>query len=247
MIRRSLPSRTVLSIALLLSIVLASSTFLSSADAKAAPSTGSGGGGVGSPILMDTSGGLRLKIPTIPTNDGVVAIITSPGSMQSLLTSQQNDDNVLALEDNMLICRGATLQSMTAASKSALALTSLVANAIVVDGITVGDVMAAGWKNTRHARTLTALFRARLALDTAAAAAAEKKQTLVLCVKTAAEKLGDVEKTLMNEVKALFEATAVEAKATSASFGELYSVVVKSVTSEEEAAEVSVACCKYAF
>jgi hypothetical protein len=130
----------------------------------------------------------------------------------------------------MLICRGATLQSMTTAQKSALALTSVVANAIVMDGITVGDVMAAGWKNTRHARSLTAVFRARLALE-----AASEKQTLVLCVKSAS--LEAIEKKLLEEVKALFEATAVEAK-TGASFGDLYRVVVKSVTSEAEAQEV---------
>lgn len=186
--------------------------------------------GIGSPILMDTSGGLRLKIPTIPTNEGVVAVITSPGSMKSLLTTYNDDDNILSLEDNRIICRGATLKIMTTAQKNALALTSLVANTIVMEGITVGDIKAAGWKNTRHARTLTALFRARLALD-----ASSYQQTLVLCVKSV--ELGTIEKALFSEVKDLFEAVLVEVK-TSASFSDLYTVVVKSLNNEADAQQV---------
>ncbi|KAG7373222.1 hypothetical protein IV203_033946 [Nitzschia inconspicua] len=232
MIRRSLSSRTMLSAVTLCLGFLASFSFVPS-NAKATSSSSSSS--IGSPILMDTSGGLRLKIPTIPTNEGVVAIITSPGSIQSLLTAQSNDDNVLALEDNRLICRGATLQSMTAAQKSALALTSLVATVIVMDGITIGDILAAGWKNTRHARTLTALFRARLALDVSSSSSSSEKQTLVLCVKT--DSVESVGSTLMAEVKALFEATVVETKA-SGSFDDLYTVVVKSVSSKPEAEEV---------
>jgi hypothetical protein len=222
MTRQSLSSWTMLAVVSLLSGLIS----LSHLQFVVAVSSSNG-----SPILMDNSGGLRLKIPTIPTNEGVVAIITSPGSMKSLLTSYNDEDHVLALEDNRIICRGATLQSMTTAQKNALALTSLVANTIVVEGITVGDVKAAGWKNTRHARTLTALFRARLALD----ASSSDQQTLVLCVKSI--ELDTIEKTLVSEVNDLFEAMLVEAKA-SVSFSDLYTVVVKSVTSEPEALEV---------
>jgi hypothetical protein len=128
--------------------------------------------------LMDASGGLRLnKIASssISTADGVVSVITSPGTDSLLVTSVTEEDGaaILALssssssssDDNVprLICRGATLRGTSAAERSALAITSLVSDAIVIDGITEGDVKAAGFgKNTRHARTLTALFRARL-------------------------------------------------------------------------------------
>jgi hypothetical protein len=221
MIRRSLSSRAVLAVVSLLSGWISFSQFGSAVSASS---------GNGSPILMDTLGGLRLKIPTIPTKEGVVAVITSPSSMNSLLTAYNDNDNVLALENNRMICRGATLQTMTTAQKNALALTSLVANTIVAEGITVGDIKAAGWMNTRHARTLTALFRARLALD-----ATSYQQTLVLCVKSV--ELDTFEKILLSEVKELFEAMLVEAKA-SASFSEMYTVVVRSLTGEAEAQEV---------
>jgi hypothetical protein len=221
MIRRSLSSRTMLAVVSLLSAMISLSQFRWVAAASSQ---------IGSPILMDTSGGLRLNIPTIPTNEGVVAVISSPSSMMSLLTTHNDDNNVLTLEDNRLVCRGATLQGMTTAQKNALALTSLVANTIILEGITIGDVKAAGWKNTRHARTLTALFRARLALD-----AFSFQQTLLLCVKSI--ELDSIEKALLSEVKDLFEDMLVETKA-SASFSDLYTVVVKSLTSEAEAEEV---------
>lgn len=211
-------------------LLVAVSSLLSTSAAAASSSTGS-------PILMDNSGGLRLKIPTIPTQEGIVSIVTSPSKMKtsSLLTSQSNVDNVLALDDGLLICRGATLQGTSAAERSALALTSVVSDAIVVDGITVGDIQAAGWKNTRHSRTLTAFFRARLAF---ASESKGRKQALILCIKSATDNVEALEKTLLSEVKNLFEATVAESKQ-SVSFGDLYDVVVKTVLTKEEAKEVS--------
>ncbi|KAL3942492.1 MAG: hypothetical protein SGARI_000248 [Bacillariaceae sp.] len=198
---------------------------------------GAASSSTGSPILMDNSGGLRLKIPTIPTQQGIVAVVTSPSksTTTSLLTSQSNSDNVLALDDGMLICRGATLQGTSAAERSALALTSVVSDAIVVDGITVGDIQAAGWKNTRHARTLTAFFRARLAFSTENQG---RKQALVLCIKSASDNVASLEKTLLGEVKNLFEATVAESKR-SVAFSDLYDVMIKTVSTKEEAKEVS--------
>ncbi|KAL3925307.1 MAG: hypothetical protein SGILL_000496 [Bacillariaceae sp.] len=213
----------------MLSVALLLAVFTSTASAAAAsPSPG---------VLMDNSGGLRLKIPTIPTTEGIVAVVTSPSKAidksSSLLTSQNNADNVLALDDGLLICRGATLQGTSAAERSALALTSVVSDAIVVDGITVGDIEAAGWKNTRHARTLTAFFRSRLAFS---AEGKGKKQALIMCIKSTTENAAKLEKTLLGEVKNLFEATVAEAKQ-SVSFSDLYDVQVNTVATKAEAQE----------
>jgi hypothetical protein len=177
---------------------------------------------------MDSSGGLRLKIPSLSTGQGVVAVISSPGT-SSLLTSS---DEVLSLESEdppCLTCRGATLSGTSAAERCALATSSLVSGAILVDGITEGDVEA-GWRNSRHARTLTALFRARVALESSTI-----KQTLILCVKGEVDSAA--ESALKTEVRALFDATAAETEG-SASFKDLYDVSVVSVTTEEEAKEV---------
>jgi len=191
--------------------------------------------------LMDSSGGLRLNKITssaVSTADGVVSVITSPGTDSLLVANapEQDDGAVLAF-DGTLICRGATLSGTSAAERSALAITSLVSDAIVVDGITEGDVQAAGFgKNTRHARTLTALFRARLAfLEASSSSDAPSQQTLILCVKSSSEESFD--SVLAQEVRDLFEATAAEAKESKTSFDDLYDVKVVSVTSESDASE----------
>jgi len=193
--------------------------------------------------LMDASGGLRLnKIASsgASTTDGVVSVITSPGTDSFLVSSAADEDAaVLAFDGDAprLICRGATLRGTSASERSALAITSLVSDAIVVDGITEGDVQAAGFgKNTRHARTLTALFRARLAfLEASSSSQAPGQQTLILCVKSSSEDSFD--DVLAQEVRALFEATAAESKESDTSFDDLYDVKVVLVTSNEEAIE----------
>jgi len=186
--------------------------------------------------LMDASGGLRLNqiaSSGASTADGVVSVITSPGT-DSFLVSSGEDACVLAFDGDepLLVCRGATLRGTSASERSALAITSLVSDAIVIDGITEGDVQAAGFgKNTRHARTLTALFRARLSSSTDAPG----QQALILCVKSSSEDSFD--DVLAQEVRALFEATAAEAKEGNTYFDDLYDVKVVSVTNAEEASE----------
>ena len=176
---------------------------------------------------MDSTGSLQLKMSDVPTTQGVVTIISSPGTT-SLLT---DSSEILSLDSQSppcLTCRGATLSGTSAAERSALSTSSLVSGAILVDGITEGDVES-GWINTRHARTLTALFRARLALDTTF------KQTLILCV------TGDVSdgSSLLGEIKDLFDATAAETDV-DISFGELYNAQVVSVTDKDGAEKVSI-------
>lgn len=194
-------------------------------------------------MLMDASGGLRLNniAPSdISTADGIVSVITSPGTESVLVSSITENDGPSILEissssdddTHLLICRGATLRGTSAAERSALAITSLVSDAIVVDGITEGDVQAAGFgKNTRHARTLTALFRARLTFLESSEVA--KRQALILCVKSKSDDSFDT--VLEQEVRTLFEATAAEAKESDASFDDLYEIKVMFVTTSEEA------------
>lgn len=212
---------------LIMVIALAALLMLSAVDAASSQYT-----------LMDASGGLRLKkiaSSGVSTSEGVVSVISSPGTDSFLVSG--GDDDVLAFDGDGLVCRGATLSGTSASERSALAITSVVSNAIVVDGITEGDVHAAGFgKNTRHARTLTALFRARLAF-LEASSDAPSQQALILCVKSSSKESFDA--VLVQEVKDLFEATAAEAKESKASFDDLYDVKVVSVTSKEEASEVS--------
>jgi len=216
-----------------MALAFAASVMLSSVDAISSPQY----------TLMDASGGLRLnKIASsgASTTDGVVSVITSPGTVSFLVSSAADEEAaVLAFDGEApnLICRGATLGGTSASERSALAITSLVSDVIVIDGITEGDVQAAGFgKNTRHARTLTALFRARLAfLEASASLDAPGQQVLILCVKSSEE--DSLDAVLAQEVRALFEATAAEAKESNTSFDDLYDVKVVSVTSKEDASE----------
>ena len=98
-----------------------------------------------------------------------------------------------------------------------------------MDGITEGDVEA-GWSNSRHARTLTALFRARIGLREDGA-----KQTLVLCIRGEIDSLA--ESALRAEVKALFDATAAESEG-KISFSDFYDIFIVSVADETGAKEV---------
>jgi hypothetical protein len=177
---------------------------------------------------MDSAGSLRLKIPSISTSTGIVSVISSPGTSSLLTTS----DDVLSLESEvrpLLVCRGATLSGTSNVERSALATCSLVSGAMLLDGITEGDVEA-GWRNSRHARTLTALFRARITLEM------ETKQSLILCIKGEIDRLA--ESALRAEVKALFDATAAESEG-KASFQDLYDLSIVSVADEEGVKAVS--------
>lgn len=197
----------------------------------------------GTVSLMDRSG-LRLQdLPTSVNYDlGLVTIISSPGtpSVISSRRQQENDeDEALVLETNddslpKLYCRGATLQGTSDATRTSLATCSLVSTAIVLDGITQGDVQA-GLQHSRHARTLTALFRARVQLGTDDGS----KQTLLLGM--VGEDATSNDTTLPQVTKAvqsLYEAAAVETKGAK-SFEELYNLQIVSVSTPETAEQVS--------
>lgn len=175
-----------------------------------------------STVLMDVSGGIK-NVPNVLTSDGVVAIVSSPGTPSALPTSSE----ILCLQDNgILSCRGATLSTTSPSERTSLAATSLVAGAVVVDGITSGDIET-GLTNTRHSRTLTALFRARLI------SGEEKKQTLMLGVVGPVDE--SVETALKSEVDSIFSAAAVGADA---NLEDLYDVKAVSVASQSDASQV---------
>lgn len=179
-------------------------------------------------VLMDASGSLNRQIPDVSTSDGIVAVVSSPDT-PSFLGDASTE--FLSWDDssNRLICRGATFSAASAPERTSLGTTSLVADAIVLDGITEGDVER-DLRMSRHARTLTALMRARLALDSAS------KQTLVLGVLGPVDEA--VESVLADEVQSLFEAIAAEASE-DVEFEDMYEVVVVPVQSQADASQVS--------
>lgn len=183
--------------------------------------------------LVDSSGSVHGKIPEISTSAGVVGIITSPGTPSPL---GGNDDDILSLTDsNQLSCRGATLSSASSAGERlSLCTTSIVAGAIVLEGITEGD-LEMGLRHSRHARTLTALFRTKECLLDEDGNGDATPQTLMLGV------MGTNidEEAVAKEVTAIFEAVAVELKGKH-SFTDSYNLQV--VTLQTAADAQSVRC-----
>lgn len=124
--------------------------------------------------VLDASGSIKLSaIPSDASASRLITVISSPGTPSVLSKHSSSDVLEIGSDKNVLTCRGATLNGNSDVERKALATCSIVSAAIVIDGITPGDVQT-GFVNSRHARTLTAVFRAR------AQHGSDQKQTLVL-------------------------------------------------------------------
>lgn len=191
--------------------------------------------------LMDASGSLNRQIPDISTSNGIVAVVSSPDTPSFLGEDATSEEELLVWNDDSqcLNCRGATLSATSAPERTSLGTTSLIANAVVIDGITEGDVEM-DLRSSRHARTLTALMRARLAASKDESLE-NNKQTLILGVLGPVDEA--VESVLTDEVTSLFEAAAAEASE-DVDFDDLYDIVVVSVQSQADGSEVSFGVCR---
>jgi hypothetical protein len=175
---------------------------------------------------MEGAGNLRLQgIPASVASDALVAIISSPNTPSTTLPQS---DHLLSLESEeppCLTCKGPTLALKSSDPEcTSIAMCSLTAASVVLDGITEGDV-AAGLRNSRHAVTLTALFRARVALEKKE----PSKQALILYVNGEIE--GSLVKEIKGEVTSLYAAAAAEKKDTPA-FDKAYDLKIVSSASQ---------------
>lgn len=176
--------------------------------------------------LLDSAGRLLTAPSSTSTDQGVVALISSPATPSKILPEASD---ALSLEDEgtcTLLCSGATLSGMASEQQLGLAACGYLADAVVCDGIVAGDIES-GFRNSRHSRTLTAIFRARLQAEEV------PKQTLVMCVSGT-----DDGKTLEGEIKFLYKAVADEKRGARA-FSDAYEVKVVDVGSGGESSQVS--------
>jgi hypothetical protein len=147
--------------------------------------------------LMDVTTGKLQSVPGQAA--GIITVIPSPGSPCRLLGKKDERDAsrvVLASaeissnhdENNnnvaLLVCRGATLTSLLDEDDDStvgrcLALCGTVSDCLVVDGITLGDTEL---RHSRHARTLSALFRGRVLLSSDDRSQGTQRQNLILSV-----------------------------------------------------------------
>ncbi|GKY97066.1 hypothetical protein MPSEU_000665100 [Mayamaea pseudoterrestris] len=185
--------------------------------------------------LIDTVAAGLQNVGALPSQTtSIVTVISSPGTPSALNNDESEVSSVLSAEETasgiVLYCRGSTLGGTSQDDRTSLALCSLVSGALLVDGVTMGDVEA-GLQNSRHARTLTALFRSRIKLTESD----ESKQTLIIGLVEVAD--GDKDKvaeSVERDVKALYKASAVEKKG-SLSFEDAYDLQIRSVASAGDA------------
>jgi len=142
-----------------------------------------------------------------------------------------------------IACRGATFEAASKAERMSLTTTSLVADAIIVDGVTEGD-LEMGLSNSRHARTLTALMRSRLMLasDDGSEEDEEESPTIAQTIYLGVLSTGDdIDKdAIEKEVTAIYEAIAAESddEESSAAFEELYTIEIVPLQSESDGNEL---------
>jgi len=193
---------------------------------------------VSSKVLIGSSNELRLKsVPQSATSSNVVAVISSPGTTSSLFTDVEEEEYYLALDDETnecLYCRGPTMSTEPDSPELlSIAACSMVASAVVLDGVTEGDVVqgssedSGGLINSRHGVTLTMLFRARLCNPEN-----QKKQLLVLCIPSGSK---HEDESVRTQIQLLYAAVVAETKEeeTSFTFQDLYDLEIRSVSPNE--------------
>jgi hypothetical protein len=198
--------------------------------------------------LLDVTSKGNLQLQSIPsslsTSKGIVTIISSPATPTSLLPDiddfDKDEDRILTLlssssssddQDNetiRLVCRGSTLQGTTDIERSSLAFCSLLSDSIIVTGIVSGDLEGPfAFRHSRHSRTLTALFRAKLITNNIPSDSSDKLRQvfLLLVVDEDNNTINDLEETLKKEVVSLYQAVAAEKK-TAPEFDSIYDLQI---------------------
>ena len=183
----------------------------------------------GTPVI-DSTGALKLgNLPEPSPDSGTYVLVSSPGTSSPLLAEEASVP--LSTSADCLVCRGATLSGTSEAERLSLGTCSLVAGAIIVDGVTIGDLQA-GLADSRHGRTLTALFRARTQLMEGP----RSKQTLIIAVHGSEDSFD--KDSIVNDVHLLFQAVAAEKEGTPA-LEEVYEIVVISAEDESKVRHIT--------
>jgi hypothetical protein len=177
--------------------------------------------------LLDLTGSNSLlqRLPKDASSSSIITIITSPNTPSPFLVDDKSESSTLEncsliLRSNgqgntkicQLSCRGATRDIASRGDRLAWGVSSLVSQELLLEGITTGDVQ--DFRQSRHARTLTALFRTSLQLGPKSTEAKNKKvnskrQGLWLGILTD-EDVILMKDHLTSEVHSIFDAVAVE-------------------------------------
>lgn len=181
-----------------------------------------------STTLVDSKGTLtRTSIPQSSLGNGIVAVITSPGTKSFF--DFEDGVTVNRYDDVSVVCSpGATQVGSSLISKGNGAVAaSSVSGSIVVCGITEGD-LEFELADTRHGQTLTGIFRARLSSK-------EVEEEIVTLIITIPIDVDDSK--IISEVNHIFECTKAEF-GSNIDFEDLYRIEVETVVSEADAIKI---------
>lgn len=182
-----------------------------------------------STTIIDSTGALtRTSIPQSSIGNGVVAVLSSPGTPSYFSSGDSANAVTLSSQGSgsILSSPGATLAGTSSLSKgSGAAAAASVAGSIIVSGITESD-LENGLDDTRHGHTLTAIFKQKIQ------AVSREKVTLIIAVPE-----GSDESSVLSDVHAIFD-TATAELGSEVDFDDLYDVVVENVGSEADAQRV---------
>jgi hypothetical protein len=183
-----------------------------------------------STTIIDSTGALtRTSIPQSSIGNGIVAVLSSPGTPSYFSSGDNANEVTLSSQGSVSILSspGATLAGTSSLSKgSGAAAAASVAGSIIVSGITESD-LENGLDDTRHGHTLTAIFKQKIQ------SVSQEKITLIIAVPA-----GSDESIVLSHVHAIFD-TATAELGSEAKFDDLYDVVVENVSSEADAQRVS--------
>jgi hypothetical protein len=172
--------------------------------------------------LLDAAGKGTLQLQSIPqaisTIKGIVTIIDGPSSDENSILSfaTGGDDSI------QILCKGAALEQTSELERSSLAFCSLLSNAIIVNGVSTGELDGSSFRDSRHSRTLTTLFRAKLLDNKLSDPETKTVTTLIFVCDKQEEDLGAM---LLQDVLALYQAAAAE-RPDSPVFSSLYDIEV---------------------
>ncbi len=183
-------------------------------------------------------------MPTEDTaGDGIVALLSSPGTPSSLFPSSSSTA-VVDIENNIIHSPGASLEEESSSSSPGLlargigaAAAGSIAGAVVLTGVTLADVEV-GLDSTRHGRTLAEIFASVLRFDR------KKKEgpvTLIIAVQSEGGGAGDdvLDADAIEEcVEEIFDSVAAAVGAVDADLGNYFSIQSKLVSDSKDVAKV---------
>ncbi|KAL3758312.1 hypothetical protein ACHAWU_004277 [Discostella pseudostelligera] len=192
--------------------------------------------------LVDSSGLLTKALLPTPTDDtagdGLVALLSSPGTPSNLFPSTSTVD----IENNIIRSPGASLEEESSSSSGLLArgigaaAAGSIAGAVVLTGVTVADVEV-GLDCTRHGRTLAELFASVLRMDKKKTGS-KGPVTLIIAVQSEGGG-GDLDTEAIGEcVEEIFDSVAAAVGVVDAELGSYFSIQSKLVSNADDVAKV---------